>query len=105
MAVKCNNGPAGVWDESTIVGSMCTIRYMPLGYGFCDSDEESGFDCDEEHKIIGIYHRVLIDGSIHPVYLLEKIPNRLFKPEEILITKLCISGSSRNVCGEFLSGD
>ena len=72
---------------TNIVGAKCKIVATPVSYGFKMAlSEEEGFTVDTIHTISGVYHRVTTDGRIHPVYELEGIKGRLFKPSELWIT-------------------
>ena len=72
---------------TNIIGAKCKIVAIPVGYDYRRSlSEEEGFTTDTIHTITGVYHRVMADGKIHPVYELEGIKGRLFKPSELWIT-------------------
>lgn len=72
---------------TNIIGAKCKIVAIPVGYDYRRAlFEEEGFTTDTIHTITGVYHRVTEDGRVHPVYELEGIKNRLFKPSELWIT-------------------
>lgn len=93
----------GLWTE--IVGSKCTIKAMPVGYGHRrvdDSDIPETFTVDQVFTIEAVFHRVTKDGKIWPTYKLAEIQNRLFRPDEILIQSICQEGlAAGDLCGEF----
>lgn len=80
----------GLWKE--IVGSKCTIKAIPMGYGHRHWDDNSmpdTFTVDQVFTIEAVYHRVTKDGKIWPTYKLAEISSRLFRPDELLIQGIC----------------
>ena len=100
------NRISGLWEG--IIGTTCKLRAIPAGWSYKDSTEDYGFTMDTEFTITGVYFRVTSEGRIHPVFSLDRIPGKLFKPSELWITsippEITYAGdieAGGRLCGEF----